>query len=178
MINRITGRVRLCSDELQGISTAICEKTRNHRFVHVLEMLVIYSCEMVMRDAGQKVPSCSNSLGLYLGIDRSIEDIKDEFLKNVLEEGLLGASPSLFPFTTPNALAAQAAIVLDIRGESIMFYGEDCINDVTDYADACISQGRMNSAITGFISRGRRGNYCSDLCFLEGRNLHVPSAKP
>ncbi len=115
----VIGVSRLNSNNLNGVVSQIKGLVEHMRFVHVLEQLAVVSIGMVLYDAGIPFPVESDDIGLYVGIDNSIEDIKDEYFNNILSEGFMGASPQVFQFTTPNALTAQATIACDIRGESV-----------------------------------------------------------
>lgn len=151
MRNVITGRSRLQKNRLDEVFETLSERTRTFRFVHDLERLTVAAIEILLKDAEINFPVADDSIALYLGIDNSIEDIKDEFFRNVLRDGLLGASPLLFPFTSPNALAAQATIVFDLRGESVVLPVGSSIDGVIAYADECIAAGHAHMAIAGGV---------------------------
>ena len=173
MKNVITGISRINITELDEVMETLSERTRSFRFVHDLERLTIAAIEILLKDAGINYPVSDDSIALYLGIDNAIEDIKDEFFSNILKEGLLGSSPLLFPFTSPNALAAQATIVFDLRGESVVIPVRDSINSVIEYADECISGEYVNMAIAGgIIAEGERSpdglhNYKASFFMIE-----------
>src|SRR3970040_2977762 len=57
--------------------------------------------------------------GIVFGIDNAIDRCKEEFFKGLLAEGPIGASPLLFPYTSHNAITAQATIAFGIKGEDI-----------------------------------------------------------
>ena len=171
MTNKVTGICKIRNH--RHVFRTLSKKTGTLRFVHDLERFTVAAFELLLNDASVKIPVGTDDVGIYLGIDNSVEDIKYEFFNNILEEGILGASPLLFPFTSPNALAARATIVFDIRGESITMPVRRPDSRVMEYADECISAGHIRMAITGNIfkvnagSRGSPGDYGADLYFLE-----------
>lgn len=144
----ITGKSNILSGStvapLQGI-------TCNFRFITGIERLVITAVGLAFDDAGIYYPVGNNNTGIYTGIDDSIEDIKDEYFKAILSDGMLGASPLLFPFTSPNALTAQASIVFDLRGESFTAAIKKSCRDVIQYATDCVASGNTVIAVAGGI---------------------------
>ncbi len=164
MKNVITGASSIDKDEVAGIIATLSNKVKNFRFVNDLERLTIVAIDLLLKSSGIQVPVGKDNIGIYIGIDDVIEDIKDEFLGGVIKDGLLGASPIQFPFTSPNALAAQATIVFDIRGESVVMPIRDSILSVITYADECISGRYMDMAIAGgVVVKGEKtGNYSND----------------
>lgn len=173
MRNVITGKSRLEKGKLDEVFETLSERTRTFRFVHDLERVTVSAVELLLRDAGIHFPVADDSIGLYLGIDNAIEDIKDEFFHNVLKDGLIGASPLLFPFTSPNALAAQATIAFDLRGESVVLPVSTSLNSAVEYADECIAAGHVHMAIAGgVISAGEKSedglhDYRADFIMIE-----------
>jgi len=147
----ITGVSTVCMHELDAVMTVLSEKTRSLRYICDLEKLTIAAVERLLNHAGIIVPVGTDTIGIYIGIDDSIEDVKNEYLQKIIEEGLLGASPLLFPFTSPNAVAAQATIVFDIRGESVVMPCKGSIRHIVEYADERVSEGPMKMAIAGTI---------------------------
>ncbi|MGR3309456.1 MAG: beta-ketoacyl synthase N-terminal-like domain-containing protein [Candidatus Brocadiales bacterium] len=158
MMPVVIGVSRLNSNNLNGVVSQIKGLVEHMRFVHVLEQLAVVSIGMVLYDAGIPLPVERDDIGLYVGIDNSIEDIKDEYFNNILSEGFLGASPQVFQFTTPNALTAQATIAFDIRGESVTLPIKYSLRDVIEYATDCIIGQHTKMAITGGITRGQSPN--------------------
>ena len=152
MNNVITGVSRINKSELNEVIATLSERTKSFRFVHDLEKFTIAAIELLLKDANINIPVGNDSIALYIGIDNAIEDIKNEFLENIIEDGILGASPLLFPFTSPNALAAQATIIFDLRGESLLFPIKGPIESVIEYADECISGNYINMAIAGGVT--------------------------
>lgn len=177
MRNRITGKSRISSNEVERVLPSLSEKIRTFRFVHELERLVVAAFELVLNDASIEVPVGTDGTGIYLGVDNCIEDIKNKFLLDIIKEGVLGASPLLFPFTSPNSLAAQAAIMFDIRGESMIFPVERPEIRTILYADECVAAGYAHRAIAGHVFRESAGgaegsmDYFAELFFLETPEL-------
>ncbi|MFO0793636.1 MAG: beta-ketoacyl synthase N-terminal-like domain-containing protein [Candidatus Brocadiaceae bacterium] len=149
----VTGISRLTINDLDRVISRIGEHIQRIRFVHDLEKLTVASIGDVLSDAGINTPVGNADIGLYAGIDSSIEDVKNEYFKGILSEGLLGASPLFFPFTSPNSLIAQASIVFDIRGESITLPVKCLFKDVVEYAVDCVRGRYTKMAIAGGISR-------------------------
>lgn len=148
----ITGISRLKMNELDDVTAGMSDGTGSFRFVHDLEKLTVAAIGMLLRDAGIDYPAGEDNIALFIGIDDAVECIKNEFFENVLREGVLGASPLLFPFTSPNALAARATILFDLRGESAVFAVRDSIDSVIEYADESISGQSVRMAIAGGIT--------------------------
>ncbi|KPK02385.1 MAG: hypothetical protein AMK71_02445 [Nitrospira bacterium SG8_35_4] len=151
MKNVITGVSRIRMNALNEVMADLSERTQAFRSVCDLERLTVAAVELVLKEAGILIPVGKDTVGIYIGIDDAIEEIKNEYLRNIVEEGLLGASPLLFPFTSPNALAAQATIVFDIRGESIVMPCRGSMKNIAAYADERVCEGSMKMAITGSI---------------------------
>ncbi len=151
----VTGVNRLNSSDLNVTIPRINELVKQMRFVHSLEELAVVSIGMVLYDAGIALPVGNADIGLYVGIDDSIEDIKNEYFNNILSEGFLGVSPQLFQLTTPNTLVAQATIAFDIRGESITIPIKHSFRNVIEYASDCIIGEYTKMAIAGRITRSQ-----------------------
>lgn len=173
MKNVITGKSCFNISELDEVMVTLSERTRSFRFVHDLEKFTVAAIEFLLRDAGIPIPAGTEDIALYLGIDNAIEDIKNEFWGNIVKDGILGASPLLFPFTSPNALAAQATIVLDLRGESVVSPVKGSIDSIIEYADECMSENYISMAIAGGItspdmqSDDGAPDYQADFFFIE-----------
>jgi hypothetical protein len=174
MMPVVTGVNRLNSNNLNYIIPQISEQVKQMRFVHLLEELAVVSIGMVLYDAGISFPVGNTDISLYVGIDDSIEDIKNEYFNNILSEGFIGVSPQIFQFTTPNALVAQATIAFDIRGESVTLPIESSFKDVMKYATDSINGKYTKMAIAGGITRyrspinhSRTPVYRAEFFFLE-----------
>lgn len=158
---------------MNEIAPTLGDASREVRYVHELEKLTVFAVELLLKDAKVDIPAGRDDIGIYLGIDDSIEDIKDEFFTNILKDGMLGTSPLLFPFTSPNSLTAQASIVFDIRGESILMPLEGKGGQAVEYADECVSGNYTKMAVAGSIKKLNSGTdnelteYEARLYFLE-----------
>ncbi len=172
----ITGRCRLDSSGIEGALGRLEGRIKQMRLVHGLERLAVAASGNALLDAGLSLPCGVSTCGLYLGIDDAIEDIKDEYLRAVLADGMLGASPLLFPFTSPNALAAQVSIACDLRGEGIVIPINGSCHDVIKYATECIAGKHVQKAIAGAIKVGDRklsteeGRYIAEIFVIEGED--------
>jgi 3-oxoacyl-(acyl-carrier-protein) synthase len=151
MIPVITGISRMKGVGAQDMVDEIEGLAMKMRFVSPVEYLAVAAAGRALRDAGISLPVGSAEIAIYIGIANAVEDIKDEYLRGVLKEGLLGVSPLLFPFTSPNALAAQVSIAYDIRGECITMPVRNSCSDVIDYATECISGKYAEAAVTGCL---------------------------
>jgi 3-oxoacyl-(acyl-carrier-protein) synthase len=171
----ITGKITMSSRELRP-DTDMTAGIRQIRITNDLELLTVVAAGRVLNDAGMDFPAGNSDLGIFIGIDDAIEDIKDEYFSNILNDGIVGASPLLFPFTSPNAFAAQASIAYDIRGESITFFMKNIYSDVIIYSVDCIEAGHIKMAVTGGISikhddlSAKEGRYAAEFYFIEGLN--------
>ncbi len=152
MLMVITGRCRLESSGVEEALNRLEGLIKPMRLVHDLERLVVAAVGGALMDAGLSFPVGGSTIGIFIGIDDAIEDIKDEYFSGVLAEGILGASPLLFPFTSPNALAAQISISFDLRGEGVVIPINGSCPDVIEYATDCIASHHAKKAITGTIT--------------------------
>ncbi|RJQ51664.1 MAG: hypothetical protein C4526_09470 [Nitrospiraceae bacterium] len=166
----VTGRSVLTSRETGPELDKLIGRLKQVRFVHDLELLTVVSVGKLLDEAGIIYPAGNPGLSIYIGIDDAVEDIKDEYFNNILKEGMMGASPLLFPYTSPNALAAQASIAFDIRGESITVSVKDFCRDVIKYAVDCIVQGYTIMAVAGLISISPDDAYSAEFLLIENRN--------
>jgi len=168
----ITGKITMSSRNLMSDAEATAG-IKQIRITNELELLTVAAAGRVLADAGIDVPAGSSDIGLFIGIDEAIEDIKDQFFSNILNDGLVGASPLLFPFTSPNAFTAQASIAYDIRGESITFFMKNIYSDVIIYSLDCVKAGHIKMAVSGGISlrnndlSANEGRYAAEFYFIE-----------
>jgi 3-oxoacyl-(acyl-carrier-protein) synthase len=132
-------------------------RMKRMRLVHGLERLAIATAGCAMLDAGMVLPCADPGLDVYIGVDDAIEDLKDEYFRATLEDGLLGASPLLFPFTSPNTLAAQVSIAFNIRGGGMVMPVGGLCPDVIDYAARNVMDGHARRALAGNITVADRG---------------------
>lgn len=167
----ITGRSRVNSGgEIMQRSVSFAGRAR---LVHPLEHLALAAAGSLLEDAQIPLPAGTSDIGIYIGVDDSVEDIKDEYLGGILSEGLLGASPLLFPFTAPNALAARISIAFDLRGESITMPVNNSGGDVIKYSAECVMEGHAGAAVAGNIMLDKgpmspeKGRYYAEFFFIE-----------
>ena len=91
--------------------------------------------------------------GIVFGIDNAIDRCKEEFFKGLLAEGPIGASPLLFPYTSHNAVTAQATIAFGIKGEDITITsGASSFLKAIEYGFELLHGDVMKSVIAGGIS--------------------------
>ena len=173
----IIGRCKMSIAEADGALEGLEGRIKPMRLFHNLERLVVAAVGGALMDAGRAFPIGDDSVGLYLAIDDSIEDVKDEYLRGIIEEGLIGASPLLFPLTSPNALAAQVSIAFDMRGEGVVMPINGSGSDVIEYATECIDNNQVRKAIVCVIRAGD-GNpplegrhYFGEVFVIEGGRL-------
>ncbi|KKO18991.1 MAG: hypothetical protein DCC43_00740 [Candidatus Brocadia sp.] len=169
----ITGVSKISSNNIEYAASGLKDSIRQMRFVNSLEQLAVTAVGIMLNDAKIDIPIGNSNVGLFVGIDDSIEDIKDEYFEGILNEGILGASPLLFPYTTPNSLAAQVSIAFDIRGENITIPIQYSYRTVLEYAVECITEKYTGTAIAGGIrvqdknlSIGN-GRYVAEFFLLE-----------
>lgn len=133
------------------------------------EELAISAAYLAMKSAGidTKAPR-HEGCGVVFGVDNAIDGVKYEFYNGVITDGALGASPLLFPYTSPNAIAAQITIAFGIRGEDVTFAsGPLSFLKAVGYAFELIAQRKIERAVAGgatnassfalFIERGPEG---------------------
>ena len=91
--------------------------------------------------------------GIVFGIDNAIDKCKAEFFKGLLAEGPIGASPLLFPYTSHNAITAQATIAFGIKGEALTIVsGASSFLKAVGYGFELLHRGVMKSVIAGGVS--------------------------
>ena len=163
----ITGQVSIKTADTAGILSGLGPRIKPVRFVHDLERIVVAAAGGALDCAGIDFPVAHSGIGLYIGVDDAVEDVKDEYFRGIMRDGIWGASPLLFPFTSPNALAAQISIVFDIRGESSTMHIKDSCRDVIEYAVECIAYGYTSMAVAGGIFRSGGNGYAAQFIFLE-----------
>jgi len=115
-----------------------------------IERISVLASAYALESAGILSPLGDDSISIYAGIDEGIDSIKFRYYEGVLKEGPLGASPALFPLTSPNAVSAQIAIDFDARGECITFpAGMLSGARAISYASECIMLGKTDIALAG-----------------------------
>ena len=168
----ITGICRLDSTHIEE-ALGNLSGIKQMRLVHPLERLAIAAVGGALFDAGIDSPIGDAGAGMYIGIDDAIEDLKDEYFGGILTDGILGASPLLFPFTSANAIAAQISIAFDLRCESIMVPVNGSCSDVIEYATECIAGNYVRFSIAGCITMkdhnlpAEQGRYAAEFFIIE-----------
>lgn len=114
------------------------------------------------------------SAGIIVGIDSVIDKVKDSYFKGVAEDGPLGASPLLFPYTSPNVLAARATIHFGIKGPDITIAsGPLSFLKAVSYAYCLVSSGTVGLAVAAGVTEGLA---VAILIGLEKSDLSITSA--
>lgn len=140
----ITG-AGLCKEALASIETIRPVKT-----VIKAEELALAAASMALRQAG--LDNLENSAVVF-GIDNAIDGCKAEFFKGLLQDGPIGASPLLFPYTSSNAITAQVTIAFGIKGEDITVTGgASSFLKAIEYGFELLHRGVMKSVIAGGVS--------------------------
>ena len=111
--------------------------------------LAVVAARLALTDAGLQsgqVPMAGLVLGSHWGDFRSSE----AFARGFLERGPLGLSPLIFPNTVMNAMAAQVAIALGVRGPVLTLNEVDVAGELA-VARACalIGAGRARAVLAG-----------------------------
>ena len=151
----ITGYSKIISTSADSVFMHVKSRIIKVRPVHALDTLIISAIGELLDCAGVTYPVKNDNIGLFIGIDDSIEEIKNEYFSNIVKDGMMGVSPLLFPFTSPNALAAQVSIAFDLRGECITLPVKNSLKNVIDYGSECIVHKYSKAAIAGSILKNK-----------------------
>ncbi len=108
---------------LSATLSALPQGSSPVRLLHPIEEMALLAAYEALFCAGVALPVGGESIGVALGIEEGIDGIKARYYHEVLRDGPLGASPLIFPLTTPNTIAARISILLDLRGESFTLCG-------------------------------------------------------
>ncbi|MBI3398276.1 MAG: hypothetical protein HY026_03455 [Deltaproteobacteria bacterium] len=140
----ITG-IGICKEAPSALQTIKSVKT-----VIKAEDLALAATAMALKQA--ELDSLENSAVIF-GIDNAIDGCKEQFFKGLLQDGPIGASPLLFPYTSPNTITAQVTIAFGIKGENITITsGPLSFLKAVDYALELLNSGLIQSAIIGGVS--------------------------
>lgn len=105
--------------------------------------------------------------GIAVGVDNAIDTCKAEFYNEFLKDGPRGVSPLLFPYTSPNAVTAQATIAFGLRGEDMTIAsGEFSFLKALAYAYELIKNRLLGCVVAGGVSEFSA--YATILCAGEG----------
>ena len=108
---------------LPAVLAALARTGPPVRLIQPIEEVAVLAAHEALASAGVSTPAGGEDVGIALGVEEGIDGIKAEYYRGILKDGLLGASPIMFPFTTPNTVAARISILLDLRGESFTLCG-------------------------------------------------------
>lgn len=143
---------------------------KSQRFLNDLEVLVAAGIAQVLDRAGIRYPLNRDDISLYLFLDRGIEQIKDDFLLEIINGDITMASPLLFPYTAPNTITSRATILFGLKGECISFPVTNNDINMLKYISIFFNSG-VNSAIIGYTktSLQKKDHSSITVSFFEGR---------
>ena len=165
----ITGYCKMTNASAGRVFMNNKKRMRKVRPVHELDTLLIAAVSKLLDCAGIAFPLGNAHIGMYIGIDDSIEEIKNDYFSSIIREGIMGVSPLIFPFTSPNALAAQASVAFDIRGECITLSGKNSFDEAVQYGVESLFHHHILTAIAGSITKNKTGRVNKGMftaCFL------------
>ncbi len=108
---------------LSGALSAVSRDGAQVRLAHGIEEATLIAAYDALRLAGVRTPLGTAEIGVALGVEEGIDGIKAQYYREVVKDGPLGASPIVFPLTTPNTVAARISIAFDLRGEIVTMCG-------------------------------------------------------
>lgn len=142
------------------------------RAVTMEERLLLGSIGSALSFAGLTRPDIEGA-GVIVGVDSAIDKVKESYFNGVVQDGPLGASPLLFPYTSPNALAARATIHFGIKGPDITIAsGPLSFLKAVIYAYRLVSSGRLRHALAAGVTEGVSATICLG---LEPSDLSISS---
>lgn len=134
--------------------TEACAGQGRTRTVLAEESLLLGSIAAALAGCGLSRDDIERA-GIIVGIDSVIDKVKESYFKGVAEDGPIGASPLLFPYTSANVLAARATIDLGIKGPDITIVsGPLSFLKAVSYAFCLVSSGRIKLAIAAGAAEG------------------------
>lgn len=111
------------ASRLSAVLATLSRPGAQGRLVHPIEEAALLAAHDALRLAGVRTPLGGDDIGIALGLEEGIDGVKAQYYRGILKDGPLGASPILFPLTTPNTIAARISIALDLRGENVTVCG-------------------------------------------------------
>lgn len=144
----------------------------NTRTLLDAERLMLGSISASIAGCGLSRPDIERA-GIIVGIDNAIDKVKESYFRGVVKDGPLGASPLLFPYTSPNVLAARATIHFGIKGQDITIVsGPLSFLKAVSYAYCLVSSGRIDLAIVAGVTEADAAAVVLGLdipgCFITG----------
>lgn len=95
----------------------------------------------------------SERTAIFIGNSFGVDGFKTDFFRLYKKSNPLLTSPSLFPFTTPNSLAAWLAIPMGVKGANTTFVsGCNASSQALLAANDAISSGECDIAFVGGVS--------------------------
>jgi 3-oxoacyl-(acyl-carrier-protein) synthase len=136
-----------------GLPAALASLARSAqpvRLVHPIEEVAVLAAYEALTSAGVAMPVGGEDIGVALGVEEGIDGLKAEYYRGLLRDGPLGASPIVFPFTTPNTVAARISILLDLRGENFTLCGGSVSGaQAIGVALAAVREARSRAMLAG-----------------------------
>ncbi len=127
------------------------------RLIHPIEEVAVLAAHEALASAALSVPVGGDDVGIALGVEEGIDGLKAEYYRGILKDGPLGASPILFPFTTPNTVAARLSILFDLRGESFTRCGGSLSGaQAIGLAMEAAREGRSRALLAGGVTSVER----------------------
>jgi 3-oxoacyl-[acyl-carrier-protein] synthase II len=111
--------------------------------------LAVVAARLALWDAGLQ-PGQLAAAGLVLGSHWGDFRSSESFALGFLERGVLGLSPLVFPNTVMNAVAAQVAIAVGVRGPMLTLNEVDVAGDLAVARGAAlVASGRASAVLAG-----------------------------
>lgn len=141
---------------------------RDRRRMDRLGILSVVATQLVLQDAGIEVtPQNKNRIGVIFGTGIGPMESLEKFFHPLLEEGIKGANPAIFPNTVYNAAAGLVSIHTGITGPSstvtvghaagasALCYGYDLVASGKADAMVCIATDTLtDQVIEGYKELG------------------------
>ena len=118
------------------------------------ERYLVNSSVLSAREAGLGEDVLEKS-AIAIGVDSVIDGWKREYFEGVASDGPLGASPLIFPYTSPNSLAAKCSIVLALKGETMTLpCGPLSFLKAIAHGWRLVDGGITDAVLVGGVTRG------------------------